>query len=142
MNGPRERLAALIAETLRNACPTDTECLADEDECFRQHSIHESSSYEGRVRSVYMDVDGAAALLANVIANEWANPDAMKVLGPAKLDALMPDGAHVYWSTHCRHGSHDACKAVELAPGIPRRPAQCKTCASACICRCHNDAHA
>jgi hypothetical protein len=60
---------------------------------------------------------------------------------------IAPDGiTHTYWSTHCRHAIalsrpdlHDRCKATELAPGVPRRPAQCKTeeCRAPCICPCH-----
>jgi hypothetical protein len=53
-----------------------------------------------------------------------------------KMDVITADG-HVYWSTHCRHYRHDDCRATELAPGVPRRPAQCKTCAAPCICTCH-----
>lgn len=60
-------------------------------------------------------------------------------------DVVYPDGGHWYWSTHCRHatdedpGGHDACKATELAPGVPRRPAQCKTCGAPCRCYCHKE---
>ncbi len=57
----------------------------------------------------------------------------------AKADVLLSDGTHRYWSTHCRHGDHDACDARTLAPGVPRRPAQCKTCAAPCRCRCHGE---
>lgn len=55
----------------------------------------------------------------------------------AKVDAILPDDTHRYWSTYCRHDRHDACRATELAPGVPRRPNQCKTCAAPCICPCH-----
>lgn len=58
-------------------------------------------------------------------------------LGTAKTDTITAGGEHIYWSTHCRHGRHQACSAEELAPGVPRRPAQCKTCAATCVCRCH-----
>lgn len=43
---------------------------------------------------------------------------------------------HYYWSTHCRHERHAECKARTLN-GLPRKPAQCKTCGSPCICWCH-----
>lgn len=56
---------------------------------------------------------------------------------PPKVDLILPDGTHIYWSTHCRHGNCEACSATELAPGVPRRPAQCKTCAAPCVCGCH-----
>jgi hypothetical protein len=57
-----------------------------------------------------------------------------------KADVVYDDGyvtTHSYWSTHCRHGNHEACAAKELAPGVSRKPAQCKTCAAPCICSCH-----
>jgi hypothetical protein len=56
----------------------------------------------------------------------------------AKVDVVFADGAHRYWSTHCRHDRHADCSAIELAPGVPRRPAQCKTCAAPCLCPCHS----
>lgn len=37
-------------------------------------------------------------------------------------DVILTDGTHRYWSTHCRHGSHEACKGT------------CKTCRSPCVC--------
>lgn len=55
----------------------------------------------------------------------------------AKADILFADGTHHYWSTHCRHGDHAACDAVELAPGVPRQPSQCKGCHAPCRCACH-----
>jgi hypothetical protein len=58
--------------------------------------------------------------------------------GPAMTDRIYMDGCHTYWSTHCRHGNHEACMATELAPGVARKPAQCKTCAAPCICGCHS----
>lgn len=55
----------------------------------------------------------------------------------AATDVVYSNGAHWYWSTHCRHGNHDACNSVELAPGVPRQAAQCKTCQAPCQCQCH-----
>ncbi len=56
---------------------------------------------------------------------------------------------HAYWSTHCRHGNHADCSADTLRgegldlSGLPvrvrRKPAQCKTCASPCVCPCHRE---
>lgn len=75
-----------------------------------------------------------------------------------KIDAIMPDGTHRYWSTHCRHGNHEACSAttitgsgtvlrgararrvrIERPVSIERKPAQCKTCAAPCVCPCHQE---
>lgn len=73
-----------------------------------------------------------------------------------KIDAIMADGAHRYWSTHCRHGDHEACSATEIVGvggstvrgvrqqrvylttpvTVARKPAQCKTCAAPCVCPC------
>jgi hypothetical protein len=77
----------------------------------------------------------------------------------AKVDVIWPDGTHRYWSTHCRHDRHEDCSATEITgpatirrgvlskrvhlerpASIERRPAQCKTCASPCICDCHKEA--
>lgn len=76
-----------------------------------------------------------------------------------KIDAILPDGTHRYWSTHCRHAKdandpgHEACSAKELIgsygvdldgggsyrvrTAMDRKPAQCKTCAARCVCPCH-----
>lgn len=46
--------------------------------------------------------------------------------GNAKVDVVLPDGTHRYWSTHCRHGNHELCKG------------ECKGCKSPCLCSvCH-----
>ena len=55
-----------------------------------------------------------------------------------KNDRIFSDGTHLYWSTHCRHDNHRKCAATEFAPGIPRKPAQCKECGSPCLCGCHS----
>jgi len=66
-----------------------------------------------------------------------------------KRDVIRSDGTHEYWSTHCRHDRHDDCSAKWMegptvmdgvTTSIARRPAQCKTCASPCICPCHEGA--
>jgi hypothetical protein len=59
---------------------------------------------------------------------------------PVRADVILTfeeREEHYYWSTHCRHERHGDCAATELAPGVPRRPAQCKTCGSVCLCSCH-----
>lgn len=66
----------------------------------------------------------------------------------AKVDVVFADGTHRYWSTHCRHDRHDACAATviegmdvheEMLAYVARKPAQCKTCASPCVCPCHKE---
>lgn len=75
----------------------------------------------------------------------------------SKIDAILPDGTHQYWSTHCRHDNHEDCSATEIRgplhvgprdphtrryavseTSIPREPAQCKTCGAPCACDCHD----
>jgi hypothetical protein len=51
---------------------------------------------------------------------------------------------HRYYSTHCRHGDHNACSATSVAGvdaeeprilhAIERKPAQCKHCGAPCCC--------
>lgn len=77
--------------------------------------------------------------------------DDLEQLG-AKVDVILPDGTHRYWSTHCRHDNHDACSApsvpltllFEGRPlaeplALPRKPAECKGCGSPCVCPCHQE---
>lgn len=70
----------------------------------------------------------------------------------SRIDAILPDGTHHYWSTHCRHdpgdgSGHRACSATVIEGRqvgervrLPRKPAQCKTCAAPCQCPCHKPA--
>jgi hypothetical protein len=50
---------------------------------------------------------------------------------------------HVYLSTSCLHGLHNYCQSgTGKAPGgetWAKRPAQCKFCATPCVCECHKD---
>jgi hypothetical protein len=73
----------------------------------------------------------------------WVHPS------NSKIDVILPDGTHRYWSTWCRHGLHGPCGesrhiktwASDGTPeelyDTPREPAQCKTCSAPCICPCH-----
>lgn len=80
-----------------------------------------------------------ATLTADEVAGIiWAINSLRRTPG-AKADTITAAGDHQYWSTHCRHDRHQDCAADELAPGVPRRPAQCKTCAAPCTCRCHRE---
>jgi hypothetical protein len=53
------------------------------------------------------------------------------------VDVIDVNGVHWYWSTWCRHGLCSRCRATEIAPGVARKPAQCKVCAAPCGCECH-----
>lgn len=64
----------------------------------------------------------------------------------SKVDVILPDGTHRYWSTWCRHDRHRDCASTVLVsknpygPGdaaIERTPAQCKHCQAPCLCSCH-----
>jgi hypothetical protein len=45
---------------------------------------------------------------------------------------------HRYYSTHCRHGDHEACCSTVLRDDagnvVNRRPASCKGCGAPCSC--------
>lgn len=81
------------------------------------------------------------------IPTEWRDTEIRRLLGAladfgVKVDAVLPDGTHLYWSTHCRHGRHDDCSATVIHRGggeVSKRPAQCKTCAAPCRDLHHSD---
>lgn len=82
-----------------------------------------------------------AEIIAGPVLAGWVDTPVEKLEPPDPaaggidmVDVLHADGTHEYWSTHCRHGRHDACRATELAPGVPRRPASCKACDAPCRC--------
>jgi hypothetical protein len=54
-----------------------------------------------------------------------------------KIDVLC-GSQHRYYSTHCRHGDHEACSATvlrdEAGNAVNRKPASCKRCGSPCQC--------
>lgn len=64
-----EEVAELLKRTIREACPAENQCLADEDECFRAHPIHEGASVDGVIQMVYADVDGLARILADALSS-------------------------------------------------------------------------
>ncbi len=78
---------------------------------------------------------------ATVVASRLRADESVEIVfeTSAQIDVVTSDGHHAYWSTHCRHDRHDPCKATEIAPGVPRRPAQCKTCSAPCLCPCHSE---
>lgn len=43
---------------------------------------------------------------------------------------LLPSDRHIYLSTYCIHGNHEACRLT------------CKTCEQPCVCGCHEEGHA
>lgn len=48
----------------------------------------------------------------------------------------LPHTGHRYLSTGCRHGEHGYCQSNTGSQG-DKRPAECKFCASPCVCPCH-----
>ncbi len=97
-------------------------------------------SEDGRMTN-YVDQLVSHALVARV-------PAAIQLLEELglKLDIIFPGGTHRYYSTHCRHGDHEACSATAIEGRqfgeqvrIARRPASCKTCSAPCICDCHTE---
>ncbi|MGW5197332.1 hypothetical protein [Streptomyces spiralis] len=68
--------------------------------------------------------EGVEAATAAVLA-------ALDGPGPATADT-----AHVYLSTSCLHGQHGYCQSHTGQSGT-KTPAQCKFCATPCVCPCH-----
>jgi len=71
--------------------------------------------------------------------------------GTAKVDVILPDGTHRYWSTWCRHGdvpgNHEQCGSGTIVRTtvdggrqvvVTKSRATCKTCDAPCLCSCHN----
>jgi len=102
-----------------------------------------------RLVAVYRHPMPCAPCTAGVLSAAKGSQDSAAA---GLVDVLLPDGTHQYWSTHCRHGNHEACSATSMvrdrvargpAEAAPRpvevlkTAAQCKTCASPCICPCH-----
>lgn len=102
--------------------------------CSVQKGYTDAAKVYAAVAERLFDDPEATATLRGVV-------EAMGTQAGWKVDVVLSDLSHRYWSTHCRHDRHDACAATELAPGVPRQPSQCKTCSAPCICPCgHKEA--
>lgn len=62
---------------------------------------------------------------ATALLNELA------VLG-VKVDAILPDGTHLYWCTSHRHGNPDHCASNINIHGGVKEPGRCKSCPAVC----------
>jgi hypothetical protein len=52
-------------------------------------------------------------------------------------NGYIEQSGHRYLSTGCRHGEHSYCQSNTGSQG-QKLPAQCKFCASKCVCSCHS----
>jgi hypothetical protein len=57
-------LEARIAQIIRDACPREEECLADEESCFAAHPVHPAGWTNDVLVLVYADVDMLASAIA------------------------------------------------------------------------------
>lgn len=62
-----------IAQRLRDACPTEEECLDDEEECFKKHPIHDAGGTNDVIDSVYADIDAIVDVVMEVVEPLLAN---------------------------------------------------------------------
>jgi hypothetical protein len=53
-----------IAQVIRDACPREEECLADEEACFAAHPVHPAGWIDGVIDVVYANVDMLASAIA------------------------------------------------------------------------------
>lgn len=99
------------------------------------------ATWKAKAEEMERDRDRLARILDSVRATAQAhlrgldhsiNPCASGVLA----DLELKGGAHRYLSTSCLHGKHDYCKGKTGAVG-KKIPAQCKFCATPCVCSCH-----
>lgn len=72
----------LLARAIREACPTDDQCVADEEECFRAHPVHEAVSRDGVIESVYADIDGLVRTILAALSSSGR---------------LLPPGSETDW---------------------------------------------
>lgn len=54
-------------QKIRDACPTEEQCVADEDECLRLHPIHMASTVGGVIDMVYAEVGPLVALILDEV---------------------------------------------------------------------------
>lgn len=61
-----EDVVRRTAVAIRLKCPPESECLADEEECFAKHPIHGAGSIDGVTDTVYADVIGLAEFIVGL----------------------------------------------------------------------------
>lgn len=92
-------------------------------------------------------VERAAAELRRALPG-WSDERPERAALAARPDTAAPEATdeHIYLSTACLHHDHGYCGSSDGydVQGEPfeKRPAQCKWCASPCICDCHVDSAA
>jgi hypothetical protein len=87
--------------------------------------------YEQDLRKGHVDVE-----LFKALCRCGSRPECDEARHP---QVCTSERDHIYLSTGCRHGFHDYCASLEGVAGI-KKPARCKFCEAACICRCHQEA--
>jgi len=61
----------MLADKIRAACPSEEECLKDEDACFKIHPVHPAEWHDGTIIMVYADVNGLVNLILEAL---WPTP--------------------------------------------------------------------
>ena len=95
--------------------PEGKECASDEEACLWLHPIHGAGWVNGKLTSVYADLDGLITYILTWLGN-------------------------VYISTACQHGNHHKhCQNTSALDGSTKIPARCKFCQATCFCPCHRN---
>lgn len=99
-----EEMIDVFRQIIAMQCPSERECeqaAGDEDYCFTVHPIHEGSSRDGQIMSVYMDLHEAVPLLLGA-ALRLAG-DHLRMLGEedSAVKALLVLANEVHWGGRC-----------------------------------------
>lgn len=134
-------------------CPTecDDDC---EETCHEHHAIprkrHHPVDVHHSGKTALEHVTWAIARhdLVNMVGLEpnqdfpapdhpfWALWRATARVAVTAYNGYIEHTGHRYLSTGCRHGEHGYCQSNTGSQG-QKVPAQCKFCASKCVCSCH-----
>lgn len=71
MTVTNESMEEIIAKAIRDAAPTEEECLANEEECLKKHPIHPAGWTGETLVSIYADIDGLADIIAMTLIADY-----------------------------------------------------------------------
>lgn len=69
----RDQLRERLIQKIRDTCPTDEQCLEDEESCFSLHPVHPAAYTNGVIDMVYAEVEPLVDLIMEEV---WPTTDA------------------------------------------------------------------